>query len=232
MAKQSDNILEISQSKSDPPWLAPENLPRDGSFLDVAGARIRGVKEFEETSAATAKAIKADAHLSDIGRTEKLAERGAGVLAQHKALTKDIDDVLPALAATAKAAMAKPEISEIGQFMAMSMEQEIRRDLKDEFGSDAMLLEGRIREAEANGDVVLLDAVLNGHASSPLQFDRAAVTAMRDGLAGGGATLIDEALADVRARLDWAEQSIRDDFGIGKEDNLTVIANADVKATG
>lgn len=226
MAKSLDNIVELAESKPDPDWFG--DVPQDGSFLDVAKAKHGKIKEVEVTSAATAKAIFEDVKLTDIGKVEKLRERGAGVLAQHKALSKEIDEAFPPLIAKAKAKEAKNEVSEIGQLMAMLREQEIRRDLAAEVGGDNLALEAKLSEASANGDAILLSALLSAPASSPLKFDRAKVTAMHDALTGGGMTLINTAQADVVARLAWAEQGIREDFGLGEADNLSAIANADV----
>ena len=228
MVKSLDNLVELSQSKPDPDWMAPDQLPKDGTFFDVAANKFRKVKEHEETSAAAAKSIFTSELLTDAGKVEKLRERGGGALSQLKALSKEIDEAFPPLIAKAKAKEAKNEVSEIGQLMAMLREQEIRRDLAAEVGGDNLALEAKLSEASANGDAILLSALLSAPASSPLKFDRAKVTAMHDALTGGGMTLINTAQADVVARLAWAEQGIREDFGLGEADNLSAIANADV----
>ena len=218
------NIEKIAENKPQPAWLS--ELPEDGSVLDVIGNKFRKVLNRAEAVAAAVEAVNASNKLTDFGKEEKLSERGADFLEKHEELTKDIEAEIPGLVSKAKAKLAKPEVSEIGQLMAMMRGQEIRRDLAAEIGSDSLKLETRIREAEATGDVDLLDAVLNAHPSSPLQFDRAELTRRRDSISeDGGMTAILIAQSDLQDRLDWAAEGIRSDTGLGIEDNIAAIAN-------
>ena len=220
------NIVKIAESKAFPAWLS--ELPEDGSVIDVIANKFRKVIELEEAAAAAVEAIVTSYKLTDKGKKEERAERGADFLAKHEELAKDIDEVIPGLVSKAKAKAAKSEESEVMQAARMNRATATYQFIAAEVGTDNLALEAKLAEAEAAGDAETLSAILDAPQSWPLTgvFDRDKLTARRDAITGGGTSLIDTAQSDLQDRLDWAAAGIRADAGLGEEDNILAIANS------
>lgn len=234
MARKA-NITKLATSLTVPDWA--NHAPGTGSAHDVAARILRDVISIDDAAAAAIEAVADNPDLSAVGIAKEQVATGTAKIAALAPLRAEVGKVIGK--AVAKARAKETEQTPEAAMASMLRATESRRWIFETVGKDSMKLDGIIREAEERGDTETIDAILSAPPAWPLSgsFDRAAVTAKRDGMIdenlGPEIVVLAQAEKDLADRLDWTEQRIKRAAGISSEGNgISTIADADVAISG